>query len=120
VVVGVEVVFWLVVFVRIVVDPPVVVDEARHLPTNVTLVVKLLGAVPTAYCWKVTTPDELVAPHVDEREAFTPKAVKDLCWQHWPLVVQPLLEEHAVPALAVTREGVLHVQVWLRPPKSTL
>ena len=36
----------------------------RHVPKNVTLVVKLFGEEPTAYCWKVTTPEELDEPQV--------------------------------------------------------
>ena len=88
-------------------DPSVVfafaaVVEARHLPTNVTLVVKLLGEAPTAYYWKVTTPEVDEVPQVLFKVELTPKAVKERDWQQVPAPVQPVTAVQAVPALAVT------------------
>jgi hypothetical protein len=82
--------------------------------------VKLRGATPTAYCWKLNTLDTVEAPQNVPAVLLTPKTLYVFERQHWPEVVHAELVEHAVPTEAAICVALLQVHVWLRPPKRTV
>lgn len=61
------------------------------------MVVKLLGALPTEYCWNLKALDEVCAPQKVPAVWLTPKTLKDLLRQHVPAAVHEEFVEQAVP-----------------------
>ena len=66
------------------------------------MVVKLLGATPTEYCWNLKAADEDCAPQKVPAVWFTPKTLKDLLRQQVPAAVQAEFVEQAVPTEGAT------------------
>lgn len=81
---------------------------------------KLLGAVPTEYCWKVVTLEAVWRPQKVPAVWFTPKTLNDLLRQQEPAAVHAELAEQAAPTEGATAEAFTHDHVWLNPPKRTV
>lgn len=66
------------------------------------MVVKLLGATPTEYCWNLKALDEVYAPQKVPAVWFKPNTLNDLLRQQVPAAVQAELVEQAVPTEGAT------------------